>query len=45
LFNIGKVLNDPNIIIFATAFSEESLKLPERIDAIEKLYANAKNED
>jgi glycosyltransferase involved in cell wall biosynthesis len=44
LFNIGKLLNDPNIIVFATGFSEESLKLPERIEAINKLVsANTDN--
>lgn len=37
LLQIGKITNNPNIIIFATGFSEETLQLPERIDAINQL--------
>ena len=38
LLKIGKLLNNPNIIIFASGFSEETLKLKERVDSIQKLY-------
>lgn len=37
LLNIGKIINNPNIIVFASGFSTETLKLKERHDAIDRL--------
>lgn len=38
LTEISKTLNNPNITVFATGFSEQTLKLKERTDAIDKLF-------
>ncbi len=38
LLNIGKLTQNPNIIIFASGFSSETLSLKERTDAIDKLF-------
>lgn len=40
LLNIGKLTQNPNIIIFASGFSPETLELPERIDAINLLLSS-----
>jgi len=37
LNQIGKILNNPNIIVFATGFNSQTLTLPERYEAITKL--------
>lgn len=38
LNQVAKMLNNPNITIFATGFNSETLTAPERLDAIYKLY-------
>ena len=38
LLNIGKLTKNPNIIIFASGFSPETLSSKERTDAIDKLF-------
>jgi len=38
LTEISKKLNNPNITVFATGFSEQTLVLKERTDAIDKLF-------
>lgn len=38
LLKIGKLTQNPNIIIFSSAFSQETLGLKERTDAIDKLF-------
>ena len=38
LTEISKKLNNPNITIFATGFSEQTVALKERTDAIDKLF-------
>lgn len=38
LLNIGKVTQNSNIIVFASAFSENTIKLPERTYAIDNLF-------
>jgi glycosyltransferase involved in cell wall biosynthesis len=38
LLNIGKLTQNPNIIIFASGFSPETLSSKERTDAIDKLF-------
>jgi predicted O-methyltransferase YrrM len=38
LINIGKVTQNPNIIVFATAFSNNTIRYKERTDAIDKLF-------
>lgn len=38
LLNIGKMTHNPNIIIFASGFSGETLRIPERTGAIDKLF-------
>lgn len=43
LLQIGKLIQNPNIILFATGFSEETLSFEERKNAIEILY-NSLNE-
>lgn len=40
LLNIGKLTDNPNIIVFATAFSPETVTLNERTKAIKQLYDN-----
>lgn len=40
LLNIGKLMGNPNIIVFATAFSTETVTLSERTKAILQLYDN-----
>lgn len=40
LLNIGKLTQNPNILIFASGFSEDTLNLKERNDAILELYQN-----
>jgi len=37
LLMVGKTLNNPNIIIFASGFNPETLSLPERLEAIESI--------
>ena len=39
LNEIAKMVNNPNITIFATGFNPETLQLPERISAIQYLYS------
>jgi len=38
LLNIGKLTQNPNIIVFASGFSPETLSSKERTDAIDKLF-------
>jgi predicted O-methyltransferase YrrM len=38
LMTIGKLTQNPNIIIFASAFAQETLRIKERTDAIDKLF-------
>ena len=38
LLNIGKLTQNPNIIVFASGFSSETISLKERTDAIDKLF-------
>jgi len=38
LVGVSKVLNNPNITIFATAFSDNTIRLPERQQAIDNLF-------
>ena len=38
LLNIGKITQNPNIIVFASAFSENTLRLNDRTAAIDKLF-------
>lgn len=38
LMNIGITLNNPDIIVFASAFAGETKRLPERTNAIDKLF-------
>jgi predicted O-methyltransferase YrrM len=38
LLNIGKITQNPNIIVFASGFSPETLGSKERTDAIDKLF-------
>jgi predicted O-methyltransferase YrrM len=38
LLNVGKVTQNPNIIVFASAFSEDTLRLTERTVAIDNLF-------
>jgi glycosyltransferase involved in cell wall biosynthesis len=45
LLEIGKLIKNPNIIVFATGFNLETLKLEERIDSIVKLYNTIENEN
>jgi glycosyltransferase involved in cell wall biosynthesis len=40
LLEIGKLVRNPNIIIFASAFASETLRLKERTDAIDRLFLN-----
>jgi glycosyltransferase involved in cell wall biosynthesis len=40
LLNIGKMADNPNIIVFATAFSPETVIMNERTKAIKQLYDN-----
>jgi len=42
LLEIGKITQNPNIIVFATGFSDETLTLSERIDAINMLASAQK---
>jgi glycosyltransferase involved in cell wall biosynthesis len=44
LLNIGKLTQNPNIIVFASGFSQETINLKERTDAILNLY-NTTNEN
>lgn len=45
LFNIGKMINNPNIIIFSSGFSEETLQLPERLNSIKQLYTQIEDDN
>jgi glycosyltransferase involved in cell wall biosynthesis len=45
LLNIGKMINNPNIIIFSSGFSEETAQLPERINSIKQLYDQIKDDN
>jgi glycosyltransferase involved in cell wall biosynthesis len=45
LLNIGKLTQNPNIIIFASGFSEETLSIEERKQSIEKLYLHMTNDN
>jgi glycosyltransferase involved in cell wall biosynthesis len=38
LLEIGKLTMNPNIIVFASAFSTETLRIKERFDAIDQLF-------
>ncbi len=38
LLEVGKLTQNPNIIVFASAFAQETLNLKERTDAIDKLF-------
>lgn len=38
LLELGKLTQNPNIIVFASAFAQETLSLKERTDAIDKLF-------
>ena len=38
LNEVSKIVNNPNITIFATGFNPETLKLPERYQAIDSLF-------
>lgn len=38
LIELSKILNNPNITVFATGFNEETKLLPERINAIDTLF-------
>ena len=38
LLNIGQLTQNPNIIVFASAFAQETLGIKERTDAIDKLF-------
>lgn len=38
LLTVGKILNNPNIIVFASAFSDYTINLEERIESIKLLY-------
>jgi glycosyltransferase involved in cell wall biosynthesis len=40
LLMVGKLLNNPNIIIFASAFSNDTLNIDERKESINLLYNN-----
>ena len=40
LLEIGKLTQNPNIIVFASGFNSETLRLKERNDAIDKLFLN-----
>jgi glycosyltransferase involved in cell wall biosynthesis len=40
LLEIGKLIKNPNIIVFATAFNPETLRLKERTDSIDRLFLN-----
>ena len=40
LLNIGKLTDNPNIIVFSTAFSPETVTMSERTKAIKQLYDN-----
>jgi hypothetical protein len=39
LNQVAKMLNNPNITIFATGFNSDTLQSPERTDAINKLMS------
>lgn len=38
IINLSKILNEPNLLIFATAFNPETKLLPERSQAIDQLF-------
>lgn len=40
LLQVGININNPDIIVFASAFSEQTRHLPQRLDAIKYLYEN-----
>lgn len=40
LLEIGKLVRNPNIIVFASGFASETLRLKERTDAIDRLFLN-----
>jgi len=45
LLSIGKLIQNPNIIVFASGFNPETLTLPERTEAIKQLHLSIKNEN
>ena len=45
LLEIGKLVRNPNIIIFASGFSEDTINLAERKESIEKLYLSYTEEN
>ena len=45
LNQVAKMLNNPNITIFATGFNSETLQSSERIDAIHKLISQLNQEE
>lgn len=38
LIDLSKILNNPNLIIFATAFNDQTKRIPERQDSIDQLF-------
>lgn len=40
LLEIGKLTRNPNIIVFASGFSPETIRVKERTDAIDRLFLN-----
>lgn len=42
LLGMGKMLSNPDIVIFATGFNEQTLKSAERLEAINRLYEGYK---
>lgn len=44
LLELGKLTQNPNIIVFASAFAQETLSLKERTDAIDKLFLTNLND-
>ncbi len=44
LLEIGKVTKNPNIIVFASGFNQNTLSLPERTEAIDKLFLTNLND-
>lgn len=45
LLKLGLTLKEPNIVVFASAFSEKTRYLKERVDAIHHLYITSREED
>ncbi len=45
LFEVSKRLNNPNITVFASGFNENTLRAPERTQAIDKLFLSNLDDD